>query len=58
MDKTTEINNEDQIFNKLIEDLGITEISAETLKGARLGYGLLDQINSIIEEPSEKKEIH
>jgi hypothetical protein len=58
MDNTTEVNNEDQIFNKLIEDLGITEISADTLKSARLGSGLLDQLNSIIEEPSEKNEIH
>lgn len=57
MDKTTEIN-EDSIFNKLVEDLGITEVSAETLKNAKLGYGLIDQINSFIEEPSEKKEIH
>lgn len=57
MDNTTEIN-EDSIFNKLVEDLGITEVSAETLKNAKLGYGLIDQINSFIEEPSEKKEIH
>lgn len=57
MDNITE-SNEDTIFNKLIDDLGITEISAETLKNSKLGYGLLDQLNSIIDEPTEKKEIH
>jgi hypothetical protein len=57
MDNISE-SNEDIIFNKLIDDLGITEISADTLKNAKLGYGLIDQINSLIDEPSEKKEIH
>lgn len=58
MDTTTETSNEDQIFNKLIDDLGITELSLDTLKGAKLGYGLLDQVNSLIDESVEKKEIH
>jgi hypothetical protein len=57
MDKQIE-NEQDEIFNKLIEELGITEISADTLKQAKLGHGLIDQVNSIIDGPAVKKEIH
>ena len=46
----------EQKLEEAIKQLGITELSPETLKAARLGQDLLDEVKSVIDEG--QKPIH
>lgn len=43
-------NNNEPQFQAVLDELGITEISPETLKTAMLGGQLLDEAKSVLDE--------